>query len=100
MGCDTEVEREQIDKYEFNTADKRITVYPSPEPDSPIVYINTFEGEGDNVYRALENMDNPAFTLVAVSGLKWEHDMARGISHRSRRKALPVSEAPTTICSF
>ena len=21
MGCDTEVEREQIDKYEFNTAD-------------------------------------------------------------------------------
>lgn len=76
MGCDTEVEREQIDKYEFNTADKRIAVYPSPEPDSPIVYINTFEGEGDNVYRALENMDNPAFTLVAVSGLKWEHDMA------------------------
>ena len=42
MGCDTEVEREQIDKYEFNTADKRIAVYPSPEPDSPIVYINTF----------------------------------------------------------
>ena len=76
MGCDTEVEREQIDKYEFNTADKRIAVYPSPEPDSPIVYINTFEGEGDNVCRALENMDNPAFTLVAVSGLKWEHDMA------------------------
>ena len=76
MGCDTEVERERIDKYEFNTADKRIEVYPSPEPDSPIVYINTFEGEGDNVCRALENMDNAAFTLVAVSGLKWEHDMA------------------------
>ena len=31
-----------FDKYEFNTADKRIEVYPSPEPDSPIVYINTY----------------------------------------------------------
>ena len=61
MGCDTEVERERIDKYEFNTADKRIEVYPSPEPDSPIVYINTFEGEGDNVCRALENMGQSRF---------------------------------------
>ena len=31
MGWECRHTREQIDKYEFNTADKRIAVYPSPE---------------------------------------------------------------------
>lgn len=68
--------RERINKIVFNIADKRIEVYPSSEPDSAIVYMNTFAGEGDKVYRALCGMGCFAFTLVAISGLKWDHDMA------------------------
>lgn len=66
---------EPINKHEFNMESKTIEVYPSPAPDSAIIYMNTFAGEGDKVYRAL-CADNPAFTLVAISGLKWDHDMA------------------------
>ena len=67
--------REQIKKTQFHIADKRIEVYQSPEPDSAVVYVNTFAGEDDKLYQALCGMDCPAFTLVAVSGLKWNHDM-------------------------
>lgn len=68
--------RERINKTKFNIADKRIEVYPSPESDSAIVYMNTFAGEGDKVYRTLCGMGCSAFTLVSISGLKWDHDMA------------------------
>lgn len=68
--------REQIRKTQFHIADKRIEVYPSPEPDSAVVYVNTFAEEGDKVYQALCGMDCSDFTLVAVSSLKWNHDMA------------------------
>lgn len=54
---------------------KKVSVYPSPEPDAPVVYLNTFADEADRV-RAAMGDDCPAFTLVSVDGLDWDHDMA------------------------
>lgn len=54
---------------------KEVAVYPSAAPGRPIVYLNTFEQEGDQVYQQLQDMGCPDFTLVAVSGLDWHHDM-------------------------
>lgn len=54
---------------------KEVAVYPSAASGRPIVYLNTFEQEGDQVYQQLQDMGCPDFTLVAVSGLDWHHDM-------------------------
>ncbi|MCZ9311752.1 MAG: alpha/beta hydrolase-fold protein [Methanocorpusculum sp.] len=66
----------QADKYEFGIAGKMIEVYPSQKPDNAIVYMNTFSGEGDKVYRVMRDMGCPDFSLVAISGLAWDCDMA------------------------
>ena len=60
----------------FNIADKKIEVYLSSGHDRPIIYLNTFAGEGEQVYQLLCNADCQDFTLVAISGLVWDHDMA------------------------
>ena len=55
---------------------KHISVYPCDEPDRPVIYLNTFEGEGEQVLRLLRDDGCPAFTLVSVSNLDWNHDMS------------------------
>ena len=63
-------------EHSFGIANKKISIYPSAEPDSPIVYLNTFGGEGNKVLQALRKMNCPVFTLVTISGLAWDHDMS------------------------
>ena len=58
-------------------ADRRIVeVFPSQAPSRPIVYLNTFQGMGERVLRELRARDCPDVTLVAISGLDWNHDIA------------------------
>lgn len=66
----------QIQKHEFYIGDKKVDVYPGSGSRSAVIYLNTFAGEGDKVYQVLRSADSPDFTLVAVSGLDWNHDMA------------------------
>lgn len=54
----------------------RFTVYPSAVPDMPVMYLNTFSEEGDHVYQLLQNIACSDFTLVTISNLAWNHDMA------------------------
>lgn len=60
----------------FTTGDKKVTLYPCGASDGPVIYLNTFEEEGDRVYKALNDAGCPDFTLVTISGLEWERDMA------------------------
>lgn len=46
------------------------------EPDRPVIYLNTFEGEGEQVLCILRDEGCPPFTLVSVSNLDWNHDMS------------------------
>lgn len=64
------------EKHQFGIDGKKIVVYPSFAADRPVVYLNTYSEEGDQVYEALRDMSCPEFTLVAISGLNWDHDMA------------------------
>ena len=61
---------------QFAIEQKHISVYPCDEPDRPVIYLNTFEGEGEQVLRLLRDDGCPAFTLVSVSNLDWNHDMS------------------------
>lgn len=56
---------------------KKITIYPSKASDMPVIYLNTVSAqEGDKVYHVLSQNECPNFTLVIISELDWNHDMA------------------------
>jgi len=69
------MEKEDCPIILFRASDREVAVYPSPAPGRPIIYLNTFEGEGRQVYRILRDMGCPDFTFVTISGLVWHHDM-------------------------
>ena len=54
---------------------KRVDIYPSAKPGSPVIYLNTFSNAVNSVYKNLMALGCPDFSLVAVSQLKWDHDM-------------------------
>ena len=62
--------------YTFTTNSKTVSIFPSSKANSPILYLNTFSGEGQKVYEAAQAAGCPPFTLVAISDLDWNHDMA------------------------
>ncbi len=70
------MENANINKSRLHIANKEIEIYPGATPDCPIIYLNTFSQEGDTVYQALRRSQAPEHTLVAISGLAWDHDMA------------------------
>ena len=57
-------------------AKKRVSVYPSAAPNKPVLYLHTYADEGDAAYRAMQQAGCPDFTLIAISGLDWNRDMA------------------------
>jgi len=70
-----EMENEINSEHQFTVSGKKITIYPSTNPNKPVIYLNTFEEEGERVYQALHMTSCLDFTLVAISGLVWNHDM-------------------------
>ena len=62
--------------YTLTIKGKTVSIFPSLEADDPIIYLNTFSGEGQKVYEAAQATGCPSFTLVAISDLDWNHDMA------------------------
>ena len=60
----------------FTACGKKITVYPAKCPHQPIIYLNAFSDNGDDIYRALSASLYPAYTLVVISDLCWSHDMS------------------------
>lgn len=61
---------------EFMAGGKTIRVYGNVGTNVPIVYLNTVRGEGKAVWDQCRRMGCPAFSLVEISNLQWEHDMS------------------------
>lgn len=62
--------------YEFTIGEKNVSVFPSNVPDAPVIYLNTYSNEGQQVFQTTQTAGCPPFTLVAISDLDWNHDMA------------------------
>lgn len=60
----------------FKVGQKTVDVFQSENPNRPVIYLNTYGREGEAVFRKASASGNLDFTLVAISGLNWEHDMA------------------------
>ena len=77
--------------YTFSTQGKMISISQSLEANAPIIYLNTFSGEGRKVYEAARAAGCPPFTLVAVSDLDWDHDMVPWNSPPAFKNAGPCT---------
>ena len=77
--------------YTFSVQGKTISIFPALEATAPILYLNTFSDEGKKVYEAAQAAGCPPFTLVAVSDLDWNHDMAPWNSPPAFRNAGPCT---------
>ena len=55
---------------------KAVSFFPGSRPGSPVIYLNTVSDEGYQIYEAAQAAGCPPFTLVAISNLDWNHDMA------------------------
>lgn len=65
-----------LNRKQFTIADKKVTVYSCAASDCPIIYLNTFADESDNVYQILQDKGCPDFTLVSIGKINWDHDMS------------------------
>ena len=77
--------------YTFTINEKTVSIFPSSEANVPIIYLNTFSGEGQKVYEAAQAAGCPPFTLVAISDLDWNHDMAPWDSPPTFKNADPCT---------
>ena len=62
--------------YTFSVEGKTVSVYPCKTPGSPALYLNTFGQEEPQVVAALGKLHLPDFSLIVLSGLDWNRDMA------------------------
>lgn len=65
-----------MNKEKFNIKDKEITLYKSTDKNAPLIVFNTFEGDGEGVYKELQNMGCTSINLLVVGNIDWNHDMS------------------------
>ena len=75
----------------FTINGKTVDVFLASEPGTPIINLNTFSDEGQKVYGAAQAAGCPPFTLVAISDLDWNHDMAPWDSPPAIKNAAPCT---------
>ena len=79
------------DMLHFKIGSKTASIFPSLKTTAPIIYLNTFSDEGQKVYEASQAAGCPPFTLVAISDLDWNHDMAPWDSPPTFKNAAPCT---------
>ena len=64
-----------IDKEKFEANEKDVTIYPATSENAPLIVLNTYTGDGESVYKAMQEIACPDCNLLVVGNLKWDHDM-------------------------
>lgn len=65
-----------LNKEKFNICNKEITLYKSTDINAPLIVFNTFEGDGEGVYQALQNMGCTSLNSLVIGNIDWNHDMS------------------------
>lgn len=77
--------------YEFTIGGKSVSVFPGIEPGAPVIYLNTYSSEGQQVFQAAQAVGCPPFTLAAIGNLDWNRDMAPWDSPAAFRGGEPFT---------
>ena len=70
---------------------KSISVFSAVQTEAPIIYLNTFANEGQRVFEVAQVVGCPPFSLVAISSLDWNLDMAPWDSPAAFKKGEPFT---------
>ena len=81
----------EIIMYTFAIDNRTISVYSCAELEAPVIYLNAYSSEGQRVYEIAQAAGCPPFTLVAISDLDWNHDMAPWDSPPTFKNADPCT---------
>ncbi len=57
-------------------AGKHIYLYGEKKEAAPLVIVNTFQGDGSNIYQALRDMTEGLFCLAVISDIDWDDEMS------------------------
>ena len=75
----------------FKEKRKTVTVFSVTTTDTPIIYLNTYSDMGRQVFEVAQATGCPPFTLVAISDLDWNRDMAPWDSPAAFTKGEPFT---------
>ena len=75
----------------FSVDGKTVSVFLANEPASPVIYLNTVSNEGQQIFEAAQAANRSPFTLVTISNLDWNHDMAPWDSPAAFKKGEPFT---------
>ena len=56
---------------------KAVSIFQTGISGVPVIYLNTYSEEGQQVFEAAQAAGYPPFTLVAISDLDWNHPRPR-----------------------
>ena len=73
---------------------KAVSIFQTGISGVPVIYLNTYSEEGQQVFEAAQAAGYPPFTLVAISDLDWNHDMAPWDSPAAFKKGEPFRAVP------
>lgn len=65
-----------FEKKQFEVKDKHVEVYISPEQNKPVIYLNTFDGGGKDIYQGIKKTTDWEFSFVKIDNLNWNMDMS------------------------
>ena len=60
----------------YSICGKTVTIFSCGIPDAPVVYLNTGSEDPRQILQAVQATGAPPFTLVSISDLDWDHDLA------------------------
>ena len=75
----------------MNIAGKRINIFGETDKSSPIVYLHTFQHEGETVWEECQKIGTKRFVLVEVDGVDWNADMSPWPSDKLFAEDVPCS---------
>ena len=61
---------------DYTMETKTVSVFPATFPGAPVIYLNTYSDKGQQVFDVAQAAGCPPFTLVTISNLDWNRDMA------------------------
>ena len=77
--------------YFFSIKGKTISIFSSLEATAPVIYLNTSSDEGQRVYESVQAAGYSPYTLVTISYLDWNRDMAPWDSPAAFKKGEPFT---------
>ena len=75
----------------LTAAEKTVAIWPGRKPGAPVIYLNTYGEEGQQVRQEMDRLGCPDCSLVAISGLDWNRDLSPWAAPAIRREEEPFA---------